>query len=161
MKLKERIRIALQVLFKGTCKELQEAEREKMEAVRMADVFEQSIRMMDEEKPLMLACGSVVGRIGLSDTDVRFIHPTERGYYSSQIPGVSFLYSLQNIEDRFVYNAAKHNANELEYLLMEVARKIAKCLIRKGLLKMEVHPSDVDCNVKTLYFSVPYYRLQK
>ena len=32
MKLKERIRIAWQVLTKGTCDELQEAEREKKEA---------------------------------------------------------------------------------------------------------------------------------
>lgn len=120
MKLKERLRIAWQVLTKGTCDELKRAALAKEEAIKAAYNFEYFMRQADEH-PAILAIGTVVGRIALTDIELSLIHPNERPFYSSARPGKNYIYTLRNVESDFVWETTLHNADELNEFKMRAA----------------------------------------
>lgn len=156
MKLKERIRIAWQVLTKGTCDELERAALEKEEAIKAAYNFEYFMRQVDVH-PAILAIGDVVGCITLADTELSLIHPNERPFYSSARPRKNYIYTLRNVEDKFAWEATLRNADELNYIKTQAAHELAHKLIREGLMKTEVLPYDYDA--KRIRCWVPYYKL--
>ena len=158
MKLKDRIRIALQVLFKGTCRELQEAERAKDKAGCAAYTFEHAAMMVNEGCPSILCRGAVVQRISLSDMDLR-IKPSEH-FSDKWEPQALYLCSLAHIEDRHVLNnRILYNADVLEYVKKNAAVKIAEALIREGLLKMDVQDDMDGYPAKKFRFWLPYYQI--
>lgn len=161
MKLKERLRIAWQLLTKGTCDELKRAEQEKEKAIKAAYDFEYFMRMADVEHPAVLTSGTVVYRINLIDTELGLIHPNERPYYSPAHPRKNYIYTLRNVERDFVWEVTAQIVEELDYFKMKAAQQLAHVLIDKGLVKMEVLSSPDEYNVKRVRYWVPYYRLEK
>ena len=160
MKLKDRIRIALQVLFKGTCSELQESGMAKDKAERAAYTFEHAAMMVNDGIPSILCKGDVVQRVLLSDIDLR-IKPSEH-FRDKWEPQTLHIYSLAYIEDRHdLNNRMLYNADVLEYVKKAAAVKIAEALIRGGLLKMDVEDDIDGYPAKRLRFWLPYYQLQK
>lgn len=162
MKLKERIRIAWQVLTKGTCDELERADLAQREAVKAAEIFEDFLRDADVEHRAVLTNGTVIQRINLLDTHFALVRPSERPYYASSRckPPTQYLYTLHNVERKFAWEVASRNADIVEYYRTQAVHEIARALIREGIIKTEVQTSPDDYNVKRIRCWVPYYRLE-
>ena len=161
MKLKERLRIAWQVLTKGTCDELKRAEQEKEKAVRVAETFEEFLRESDVEYPAVLTSGDGAHSIRLNEIQLNIIHPTEIPYYASASPQKQWLYTLHNMEGKFAFDMAARNADMLDYFQQQAVMEVAKALVRVGIIKTEVLSSPDEYNVKRVRYWVPYYRLEK
>lgn len=163
MKLKERLRIAWQVLTKGTCDELERADLAQREAVKVAEIFEDFLRDADVEHRAVLTNGTVIQRINLLDTHFALVRPSERPYYASSRckPPTLYLYTLHNIEKEFAFDVVSRNADILEYYRTQAMNEVARALIREGIIKTEVLTSPEDYNIKRVRCWVPYYRLEK
>lgn len=163
MKLKERLRIAWQVLTNGTCDELERADLAQREAVKVAEIFEDFLRDADVEHRAVLTNGTVIQRINLTDTHFALVHPTERPYYVSSRckPPTQYLYTLHNVERKFAFSVISRNADILEHYRTQAMNEIARALIREGIIKIEVLTSPEDYNIKRVRCWVPYYRLEK
>jgi len=162
MKLKERLRIAWQVLTKGTCDELERADLAQREAVKVAEIFEDFLRDADVEHRAVLTNGTVIQRINLTDTHFGLVHPAERPYYASSRckPPTQYLYTLHNVERKFAFGVISRNADILEHYRTQAVHEIARALIREGIIKIEVMTSPEDYNIKRVRCWVPYYRLK-
>lgn len=126
MKLKERLRIAWQVLTKGTCDELKRAEQEKEKAVMVAETFEEFLRESDVECPAVLTSADGVHSIRLNEIQLNIIHPTERPFYASARPQKQWLYTLHNIDRKFAFDMAARNADMLGYFQQQAVKEVAK-----------------------------------
>lgn len=175
MKLKERLRIAWQVLTKGTCDELEEAcdeknryenarkicEIEKRDLHKLYLDFREFILLFDRPNN-MLCIGDGLGEMVVADfrfKDYEFMYPyVPRKFDKKEFDG-RYCYTLYNATEKVCTTQdIKNSMFVLDCIKTDAAAKLSKMLIRDGILKMDIVNDPCDPNINIIRFSIPFYK---
>ena len=162
MKLNERLRIAWQVLTKGTCDELQEAEQEKKEAkkakermLRHAETFQDGIDMMGLKMRGFVGNPHGIEHVTLSYIDVPIFSRGSDPY--SRIENDTYTLARIDVE-RTGIEAIERNAMLLERMKADAVMSLARELVKRGVLHISVDEY-FDHYSHRLRVSVPFYTM--
>lgn len=160
MTLKEKIRICIDILFKGRDinKELNAVERERIE---LAEKMKQQLELLiNDEKPSMISNpdASLIETIQIAEIEAAPV-----SYLRSHIPE-SGTVKLRNFRLKIVdgkYRIQDHPhyiARQMEYIYEKATHDLALELIRQQLVRVETLDNPEDYHAKTLRFSVNVYK---
>lgn len=160
MTLKEKIRICIDILFKGRDinKELNAVERERIE---LAEKMKQQLELLiNDEKPSMISNpdASLIETIQIAEIEAASV-----SYLRSHIPE-SGTVKLRNFRLKIVdgkYRIQDHPhyiARQMEYIYEKATHDLALELIRQQLVRVETLDNPEDYHAKTLRFSVNVYK---
>lgn len=166
MKLKERLRIAWQVLTKGTCRELDNAiERHELSEKRMlhcAEQFQFAVKTIQPSRPrcFINVGNGYIDEIKLPHLEVPVVVSDINTPTHARLE--ADIYRLEYIEARTGFmSSAERNADKIEWIKLEAAKSIAKTLIEKGIIHMDEEFHHNDYYSKRFKFWVPMYRIDR
>ena len=175
MKLKERLRIAWQVLTKGTCDELKRAVEEKRRyenGLRLYKIEEKELRklyldfrefLLLFDRPNNMLCeGDDLREITIADfrfEDYRDLYPYVPRRFDKEDFDGRYRYTLYNAyEEIGSVQDVKNIMSTVELMKLDAAAKLSNMLIRDGILKMDIVSDSRDCNRNVIRFSIPYLK---
>ena len=159
---KEKIRICIDVLFKGRDikEELNAVERERIEVgERMREQLE---FLINDDKPNMIPNpdASMIEKIQLADIETAPVpyfreRPQEpRPYYNKEMN-----FRLERLDGKYIIKDHPHYiARMVERVHQQATEDLARELIRRKLVRVDTLVNPEDYHAKTLRFSVNVYK---
>lgn len=157
---KEKIRICIDVLFKGRDikEELNAVERERIEVgERMREQLE---LLINDEKLNMVSNpnASMIDTIQIAEIEAA-PKPYLRGKIPEQSPVIYQNFRLEIVDGKYrIQDHPHYIARQMDYTYEKVAHDFARELIRRKLVRVETLANPEDYYEKTLRFSVNVYK---
>lgn len=160
MTLKEKIRICIEILFKGRDikEELNGVERKRIElGERMKEQLE---LLINDEKPNMISIPDTSMRETIRIAD---IEAAPVPYFRCQSPEYNPVktqnFRLEIVDGKYrIQDHPHYIARVMDYTYQMATEELARELVRRKLVRVDTLTNPVDYNAKTLRFSVNIYK---
>ena len=159
---KEKIRICIDVLFKGRDinKELDAVEQER---IKLAERMKEQLELLINDEKLNMVSNpdrSLIETIHIADIETAPVsyfreRPQEpRPYYNKEMN-----FRLERLDGKYIIKDHPHYiAREMDYIYEKATHDLARELIRRKLVRVDTLANPEDYHAKTLRFSVNIYK---
>ena len=162
MKFKEKLKLCFQVLFKGRDinKELDAVEQER---VKLAERMKEQLELLINDEKFNMVSNpdrSLIETIHITDIETAPVsyfreRPQEpRPYYNKEIN-----FRLERLDGKYIIKDHPHYiARMVERVHQQATEDLARELIRRKLIRVEILEDPMDFDAKVLSFSVNVYK---